>query len=89
MRHPSFHGKVCDETSDAEYAGREMQEKEGWLDKDRWLHTELKGATGRILQLAFLSWMMVIQKSKQNSHIYQKRIPNCRNIPSGWEFLAL
>jgi len=66
-----------------------MQEKERWMDKDRWLHTELKGVTGRLLQLAFLSWKTVIQKSKQNCHIYQERIPNCRKSPSSYEFLAL
>jgi len=44
-RHPFFDREVWDDSAGAEYATREMQEEEEWIDEDEWLQAELEGAT--------------------------------------------
>jgi hypothetical protein len=44
-RHPFFDREVWDDSAGAEYATREMQEEEEWIDEDEWLQAEPEGAT--------------------------------------------
>ena len=44
-RHPFCDREVWDDSAGAEYATREMQEEEEWLDEDEWLHAEPEGPT--------------------------------------------
>ena len=44
-RHPFFDREVWDDSAGAEYATREMQEEEEWIDEDEWLQAEPDGAT--------------------------------------------
>jgi len=44
-RHRVFDLEVWDDSAGAEYATREMQEEEEWIDKDEWLQAEPEGAT--------------------------------------------
>ena len=44
-RHPFFDRQVWSDSAGAEYATREMQEEEDWIDVDEWLQAEPEGAT--------------------------------------------
>jgi len=44
-RHTFFDCEVWDDSAGAEYATREMQEEEEWIDKDEWLQAEPEGST--------------------------------------------
>jgi len=44
-RHPIFDREVWDDSAGAEYATREMEEEEQWIDEDEWLQAEPEGAT--------------------------------------------
>jgi len=44
-RHPFFDPEVWDDSAGAEYAMREMQEEEAWIDENEWLQAEPEGAT--------------------------------------------
>jgi len=44
-RHPFFDREVWDDSAGAEYATRERQEEEEWIDADEWLQAEPEGAT--------------------------------------------
>jgi len=44
-RHPFFDRQVWDDLAGAEYATREMQEEEEWIDEDEWLQAEPEGST--------------------------------------------
>jgi len=43
--HPFFDCEVWDDSAGAEYARREMQEEEEWIDEDEWLHAKPEGST--------------------------------------------
>jgi len=45
VRHPFFDREVWDDSAGAEYAKREMQEAEEWIEDDEWLQAEPEGAT--------------------------------------------
>jgi len=45
-RHPLVDRVVWDDSAGAEYATREMQEEEEWIDEDEWPQAEPEGATG-------------------------------------------
>jgi len=44
-RHLFFDHDVWDDSAGAEYATREMQEEEEWIDEDEWLEAKPEGAT--------------------------------------------
>jgi len=44
-RLPFFDCKIWDDSAGAEYATREMQEEERWIEDDEWLKAEPEGAT--------------------------------------------
>ena len=44
-RRPLFDREVWDDSAGAEYATREMQEEEVWIDENEWLQAEPEGAT--------------------------------------------
>jgi len=43
--HPFFDREVWDDSAGEEYARREMQEEEEWIDDDEWLQAEPEGST--------------------------------------------
>jgi len=58
-RHPFFDREVWDDSAGAEYATREMQEEEEWIDEDEGYRLSRREQLGRLLVLALSMWMTV------------------------------